>query len=245
MEDGHLQLASKARLSVEAAAEEVEERDQAWCGTARERPTSIIAHADNHLYLHYCPSHSGIEENDAVDADVKWTARDKDPEYPPHYDGRYPTSYAYARHIITDNVIGDWEDLANADPKKYFGRFHLRHPSFRRLRHTGPFPLKRLGGRPALVARFIRCITDHAPTGAYRDRFRARHNEPAMCFAHEDERPLYHTREHVLFTCDRYVRRYQHSRLDDLLQSMDPFYEIQQFLQDNPTALSFEDLPGA
>ncbi|KAL1937238.1 hypothetical protein VTO73DRAFT_13934 [Trametes versicolor] len=183
-------------------------------------------HADNHPHLHYCPSHSGIEENDAVDADVKWKARDKEPEYPPTYDGRYLTSYSYRRHIITDNVIGDWEDLANADPKK-------------------PVPAQ-TSRRTARSRRAVHPL-HHRPrtTGAYRGRFRARHNEPAMCFAHEDERPLYHTREHVLFTCDRYVRRYQHSRLDDLLQSMDPFYEIQQFLQDNPTALSFEDLPGS
>ncbi|KAI0328584.1 hypothetical protein GY45DRAFT_1254633, partial [Cubamyces sp. BRFM 1775] len=47
-----------------------------------------------------------------------------------------------------------------------------------------------------------------------------------------------HSREHVLFRCEHYTRRHQH-----LLNSLDPFYDIQQFLTDNPTAMSFEDLP--
>lgn len=38
---------------------------------------------------------------------------------------------------------------------------------------------------------------------SYRDRFR--HNEPSICFAHEDERPLYHTREHVLTATPHYA----------------------------------------
>ncbi|RPD54403.1 hypothetical protein L226DRAFT_596342, partial [Lentinus tigrinus ALCF2SS1-7] len=104
------------------------------------------------------------------------------------------------------------------------------------------FPLQRLGGRPALVSRFIRCITGHAPTGHYRDRFRHRHEEPTLCILHSGP-PLYHSREHVLFRCDYYTRRYRHSSIEELLVSMDPFYDIQRFLQDNPTALSFEDAP--
>ncbi|TFK87812.1 hypothetical protein K466DRAFT_443632, partial [Polyporus arcularius HHB13444] len=104
------------------------------------------------------------------------------------------------------------------------------------------FPLKRLGGRPTLVSRFIRCITGHAPTGQYRDRFRYRHGEPTMCILHSGNWS-YHTREHVLFHCDYYTRRFRYSSIDDLLQSLDPFYDIQHFLLDNPTAFSFEDAP--
>ncbi|EIW52220.1 uncharacterized protein TRAVEDRAFT_53644 [Trametes versicolor FP-101664 SS1] len=104
------------------------------------------------------------------------------------------------------------------------------------------YPLKRLGGRPTLTARFIRCITNHAPTGWYRDRFRPRANEPTMCTLH-DGPPAYHTREHVLFHCNHYVRKYRHSSIEDLLGSLDPFYDIQCFLTDNPTAFSFDDAP--
>ncbi|RDX46861.1 hypothetical protein OH76DRAFT_1355323, partial [Lentinus brumalis] len=104
------------------------------------------------------------------------------------------------------------------------------------------FPLKRLGGRPTLAARFVRCITNHAPTGHYRDRFRQRHHEPTMCVLHSGA-PAYHTREHILFRCDYYTRKYRHSSVEELLESMDPFYDIQKFLEDNPSAMSFEDIP--
>ncbi len=195
---------------------------------------------DNHLHLHYCPSHSGVEENDAIDAKVKHLARF--PGQLPRYHGTFPTSYAYIKSAITDDMQLRWQRLADAQPQHYWGRYHLRHPAFRRLRHTGPYPLKRLSGRPTLVARFIRCITNHAPTGHYRDRFRARHGEPTLCILHSGP-PAYHTREHILFRCDHYTRRFAHSSIEELLQSLDPFYDIQSFLQDNPTAFSFEDAP--
>lgn len=200
-------------------------------------------HPDNHLHLHYCPGHSNIQENDAIDADVKLVART-----PPMqllrdgWTGRFPVSYAYVKSGITASVRREWEEIANANPAKYWGRTHIRHPAFRRLLHTGSFPLKRLSGRPALTARFIRCLTNHAPTGYYRDRFRSSLNEPTLCTLHSGP-PAYHTREHVLFHCDHYTRKFRHSCIEDLLSSMDPFYDIEEFLQDNPTAFSFDDAP--
>ncbi|OJT13709.1 hypothetical protein TRAPUB_9745 [Trametes pubescens] len=176
------------------------------------------------------------------DCDPRKRARAPWNELPRFY-GRYPTSYAYLKSAITSNVRGDWEDLASANPAKYWGRTQLRHPAFRRLIHTGTYPLKRLGGRPALTARFIRCITNHAPTGYYRDRFRSQHREPTLCTLHSGP-PAYHTREHVLLHCDHYTRKFRYSSIEHLLESMDPFYDIQQFLQDNPTAFSFDDAPS-
>ncbi|KAH9846172.1 hypothetical protein C2E23DRAFT_713388, partial [Lenzites betulinus] len=73
--------------------------------------------------------------------------------------------------------------------------------------------------------------------------FRTRLNEPKMCRLHSGP-PAYHTREHVLFECDHYTRRFRHSAIEDLLASRDPFYDIAQFLRDNPTALTFDDIPG-
>ncbi|KAI0633240.1 hypothetical protein C8Q77DRAFT_1057016, partial [Trametes polyzona] len=86
-------------------------------------------------------------------------------------------------------------------------------------------------------------VPNHAPTGWYRDRFRMRLREPTLCTLHSGP-PRYHTRKHVLFECDHYTRKYRHSSIEDLLGSLDPFYDIQQFLRDNPTALAFEDIPG-
>ncbi|KAI0706035.1 hypothetical protein C8T65DRAFT_783131 [Cerioporus squamosus] len=202
------------------------------------RSRAFERHPDNHLYLHYCPSHVGVAENEAVDADVRHTAQF--PEEIPS--GPFPTSHAYAKSLITEDAISEWQRMADADPRKYWGRYHLRHPAFRRFRHSGTFPLKRVGGPPSLTARVIRCITNHAPTGQYRDRFRSRHQEPTMCILHSGA-PAYHTREHVLFRCSYYTRKYRYCSVEDLLESLDPFYDIQQFLQDNPTAMSFEDIP--
>ncbi len=198
---------------------------------------------DNHLHLHYCPSHAGIEENEAVDADVKHTARYTSWRDLPRYRGTFPTSHAFVKHAISDYMVTLWQQEADANPSKYWGRYHLSHPAFRRFRHTGAFPLKRLGGRPTLVSRFIRCVTGHAPTGHYRDRFRHRHGEPTMCVLHSGDW-AYHTREHVLFKCDYYTRRYRYSSIEELFDSLDPFYDIQNFLLDNPTAFSFEDAPS-
>ncbi|KAI0820186.1 hypothetical protein BC628DRAFT_1275479, partial [Trametes gibbosa] len=94
------------------------------------------------------------------------------------------------------------------------------------------FPLKKLGGRPALVARFIRCLSNHAPTGWYRSCFRTNLNEPSMCHLHTGP-PAYHTREYVLFECDHYTRKYRRSSIEDLLSSRDMFYDIAEFLRDN------------
>ncbi|KAI0648603.1 hypothetical protein C8Q79DRAFT_1039930 [Trametes meyenii] len=198
---------------------------------------------DNHLFLHYCPSHCGIEENEAVDLDVKHAAREG-PERGIRYGrGGFPQSYALIKHSITDSLVNtEWAELAEKKPREYWGRYYPKHPAFRSLRHSGNFPLKRLGGRPTLAARFIRCITDHGPTGRYRDRFRGRHREPTFCALHSG-RPAYQTREHILFRCDHYTRQYRYSSIEDLLTSLDPFYDIQRFLEDNPSAMTFDDLP--
>ncbi|KAI0820187.1 hypothetical protein BC628DRAFT_1423122 [Trametes gibbosa] len=54
-------------------------------------------HPENHLHLHWCSSHSGIDENDAIDADVKHTARAEERDIPDYLsDGLgFLTSYAY------------------------------------------------------------------------------------------------------------------------------------------------------
>ncbi|CDO72666.1 hypothetical protein BN946_scf184985.g85 [Trametes cinnabarina] len=69
-----------------------------------------------------------------------------------------------------------------------------------------------------------------------------KHQEFTFCGLHSG-RPTYQTREHVLLECDYYTRRFRFSAIEDLLQSMDPFYEIERFLKDNPTAFTFDDLP--
>ncbi|OSD02668.1 hypothetical protein PYCCODRAFT_1477635 [Trametes coccinea BRFM310] len=181
--------------------------------------------------------HSGVEENEATDADVRYRVF-----HPGRSRGPVPKSYLYIRSLSTSNALYDWRKLADSNPSAYWGRYYYRHPAFRTIRHTGMYPLKRLSADSQLTARFIRCITSHAPTGHYRDRFRHHHHELTLCSLHSG-RPTYQTREHILFGCDHYTRRFRYSSIEELLQSMDPFYEIERFLRDNPTAFTFEDAP--
>ncbi|KAI0654277.1 hypothetical protein C8Q70DRAFT_1028575 [Cubamyces menziesii] len=135
----------------------------AACSTLREW---FLRHPQNHLHLHYCPSHSGVTENEAVDCDVRHHV------YHPgdlrHIGRPFPKSYSFIRSTITEHALAAWQEAADKRPSEYWGRKYFKHPAFRRLRHTGPFPLKKLGGRPELTARFVRCVTDHAPTSANR-----------------------------------------------------------------------------
>ncbi|KAI0332377.1 hypothetical protein GY45DRAFT_1214943, partial [Cubamyces sp. BRFM 1775] len=148
-------------------------------------------HPDNHLFLHYCPGHAGVTENEAVDADVKSAAL-----VPDDAPGPTPTFHSYVKSAITEDALAAWRKRADAEGPRYWGRHTLKHPAFRSLRHTGNFPLKRLGNRPQFVARFVRCVTNHAPTGAYRLRFRGRLQEPYLCTLHDGPAAV-HSREHV------------------------------------------------
>ena len=76
-------------------------------------------------------------------------------------------SYSFVKSAITGNTLREWKEHGDENPRKYWGRYYLRHPAFRRYKHTGSFPLKRAGGGPTLTARLIR--TAHRQ---YRDRFR-------------------------------------------------------------------------
>ncbi|RDX49841.1 hypothetical protein OH76DRAFT_1455643 [Lentinus brumalis] len=156
---------------------------------------------DNHLHLHYCPSHSGIEENNTINMDIKDMACYMTWQQLPCYRGTFPASYAYVKHAITNYATYTWCQEADANPRAYWGRYHLSHPLFCRLQHTCTFPLKCLGGRPTL---------------------------PTMCILHSGDW-AYHTCEHVLFHCNYYTRCYRYSSIDNLLQSLDLFYEASIF----------------
>lgn len=87
------------------------------------------------------------------------------------------------------------------------------------------------------MAHFIRCITKHAPTGAYRLRFHGRLQEPYFCALH-DRPAAVHSWKHILFGCEYYTWQFRHLSIEDLLNSFDPFYDIEQFLIDNSMAMA-------
>ena len=52
-----------------------------------------------------------------------------------------------------------------------------------------------------------------------------------------------HTRNHVLFHCEWYKRRFRATDWETLLRELDPFPIIIDFLTDNPGAFTFGDRP--
>jgi hypothetical protein len=91
------------------------------------------------------------------------------------------------------------------------------------------------GNDMPLLARFVRAVTNHAPTGEYRRRW---HPEcPNTC---PHDRAI-HTRRHILTECGAYARVFTTTR--ELLEQDDSLIEFINFLKNNNGAFSFEDAP--
>ena len=54
-----------------------------------------------------------------------------------------------------------------------------------------------------------------------------------------------HSRDHVVFACAWYSRKFQQGNWETLLREQDPFEMIVDFLRGNPGAFTFEDRPLA
>ena len=87
------------------------------------------------------------------------------------------------------------------------------------------------------LSRMARAVTNHAPTGEYRERFHP--NLPSHCkFCGPT---VEHTRAHVLFSCPQYVSLAP--SFTDWKRSRTNNISWKTFFQDNPSAFTFGDLP--
>ncbi|KAF8630245.1 hypothetical protein AX14_011022 [Amanita brunnescens Koide BX004] len=187
-----------------------------------------------HMTFRYCPSHSGIEGNDRADRLTK-TGAAIAPIVPPR--------------ILISNFVSDftkkmtlhWRILASS--KSFKGRqwLPLRRkkkvfkPAVRNKAATNFF-YDLSGNDIATLSRMARAITNHAPTGEYRQRF-----YPDL----DDQCPTcpscVMSRTHILFHCPRYVplssslTNWQRDRLND--KSWKAFFSC------NVSAFTFGDLP--
>ncbi|KAI0708425.1 hypothetical protein C8Q76DRAFT_799692 [Earliella scabrosa] len=184
------------------------------------------------LCFSYCPSHRDVDLNERIDEAVGLAVDDPAVPVP----RPCPISLTYGRFTITDDAREDWR-LAARGPK-YWGRRYPQHPALRAVTHTGNYPVKRIGSSKSLCARMIRCLTDHAPTGAYRLRFFP--EQPTHCTC---DRPELQTRRHVFDRCTFYPRTPYSLTWDDYLGELDPFPLILDFLETNPSAFTFADAP--
>ncbi|KAI0323612.1 hypothetical protein GY45DRAFT_1341329 [Cubamyces sp. BRFM 1775] len=124
----------------------------AACSTLRER---FLGHSQNHLHLHYCLSHSGIAENEAVDHVVRHHVYH--PDDLQHIGCLFLKSYLFVHSAITEHALAAWQEAADKRSSEYWRCKYFKHPAFCRLRHTGPFWSRRRGG-PALGEDFCEAI---------------------------------------------------------------------------------------
>lgn len=146
------------------------------------------------IIISHCPLHSGVALNEHIDHAVGVAANDPNvliPDPPPR-------SWTYQCAEITKSARSGWAALAAAHG--YWGQRFPRNRTLRATTHTSTFPLKRVGHSSSLCTCTIRCLTDHAPTGAYRMCFFP--DQPTQCTC---DCPELQTRRHIVDRCTHYV----------------------------------------
>ena len=195
----------------------------------------LTAYPDFTITFAYCPSHVGIDGNERADRLTK--------------DGAAigPTT---PLRILRSNFINEfkrdmtkhWRILAKSQTYKGRNWFPIR----RKRRNFKPdvtnksckrFFMTLSGNEIGSISRMARAVTNHAPTGEYRQRFHP--TEPTHC---KHCGPLSeHTRNHVFFSCPKYeplapsFADWKNNRNNDK-----PW---KKFFQANPSAFTFGDLP--
>ena len=92
-------------------------------------------------------------------------------------------------------------------------------------------------GDPSCLSRISYAITNHAPMGEYRTRFFP--DQPAHC-PYCGEATL-QSRRHIMCKCPRYIAKF--SSLTDWGSQRHNDKALSGFLDKNPTAFSFGELP--
>ena len=152
-------------------------------------------HANNTLHLHHVTS--GVELEDHQLAHIHATSTRVEA-------GGAPVITAdFARREAVNCMLSAWDTLFRT--KKYIGSNFL--PLYQGKEtllvpthiNSGPW-MRRTGHSHTLTAQMVRCITGHAPIGAFRSKFFP--EEPTSCSCGY---PM-ETVAHVLYRCPKYIR---------------------------------------
>ena len=186
------------------------------------------------MTFRYCPSHSGIEGNDRADRLTKLGAVIA-PPFPPR--------------LLLSNFIGDytrqmtlhWRILASTHSFRGRQWLPIRRkkkpfkPAIRNKAATNFF-FNLSGNDIVTLSRMARALTNHAPTGEYRQRF-----NPTL----ESECPTCPGRLqsciHIFFYCPRYVSL--SSSLTNWRRDRHNDKSWKRFFSRNVSAFTFGDLP--
>ena len=188
---------------------------------------------DHHIRIAWCPSHVGIEGNERADHLAKTQESDID----------IRPDVLREQYVKTEKERMNkwWQRRAKAP--SYVGKNWL--PLRRKGKVFQPtvssskknFFMDLADGDVGLMSRITRTLTNHAPTGEFRKRFFP--DKPSHC--HHCGEDIFQSRCHILTTCSKYSHPF--SSLRNFLAEKKNADLLVRFLKENPTALTFEDLP--
>jgi ribonuclease HI len=185
------------------------------------------------IHLTHCPSHSSIPGNERADK----LATIGGGLLPP------PTSTLRANFLnnYVQNMDLWWKSQASMQEYRGWQWLIIKHkrkrfmPSIQNKTNANFFVLAAKDSISAM-ARITRCITNHAPTGEYRQRFFP--GKPSHCVTCGNKTLL--SRKHILFSCPCFsliaptIHDWQRSNNNDK--------SLFNFLSRHPESLSFESL---
>ena len=182
----------------------------------------------------YCPSHSGIEGNDRADRLTKLGAA-----LAPDILPRLLLSNFVNDH--TRRLTAQWQLLSSLPAFKGCQWMSIRYKKKRfipalRNKAKSNFFYNISGNDISTLSRMARAITNHAPTGEYRNRF---YPDLDNCCPACPDRIL--SRTHILFYCPRYVSL--HSSMTNWCRDRNNSKSWKTFFSRNPSAFTFGDLP--
>ena len=194
----------------------------------------FTSHLTTSFTFRYCPSHSNVEGNDRADRLTKQGAA-LAPDVPPRL---------LLSNFINDNtarLTAQWRLLASLPSFKGRQWMPIRHkkkrflPAIRNKSKTNFF-FDLSGNDITTLSRMARAITNHAPTGDYRQRFYP--DLASLCPACPG-RVL--SRNHILFHCPRYVPL--HSSMTNWCRDRNNPKSWKCFFSRNISAFTFGELP--
>ena len=194
----------------------------------------LSANNSNELQVRFAPGHHGIEGNERADALTK-TGLERCPTQPPailrsHFVNSYKREQSDTwTHLFKDRTYRGSQWLPIRRKKKIFkpSATKAARDFFHNMAH----------GDASRLSRISYTMTNHAPTGEYRMRFFP--DQPAHC-PHCGKATLL-SRRHILCECPRYVAKFL--SLTDWGSQRHNDKALSGFLDKNPTAFSFGELP--
>ena len=182
-------------------------------------------HESSRITFSWCPSHKGIEGNEICDKMAKEEAEKKMTiDY---------TSLSKYREAVRVGGQIQWRKMASM--RTYTGSkfLHMKYGSKRIYPSLGAAKkrfINAVDDDTVLFSRLTRTISGHAPIGSYRQTFFPDKNP--LCQIH----PVIQSRNHVLFRCHKYSRKFDEFTFKNNLES------LVSFIKDNIHAFTFEDL---